>query len=36
LQIDDAYLGGELSWGEAGRGSENMVPFVAAEEFNEK
>jgi hypothetical protein len=36
VQIDDAYLGGELSWGEAGRGSENMVHFVAAEEFNEK
>jgi len=34
LQIDDAYLGGELSGGTAGRGSENKVPFVAAVEFN--
>jgi transposase-like protein len=30
IQIDDAYLGGELSGGKAGRGSENKVPFVAA------
>lgn len=30
VQIDDAYLGGELSGGTAGRGSENKVPFVAA------
>jgi hypothetical protein len=30
VQIDDAYLGGELSGGKAGRGSENKVPFVAA------
>jgi hypothetical protein len=36
LEIDDAYLGGELSGGKAGRGSENKVPFVAAVEFNEK
>jgi hypothetical protein len=36
VQIDDAYLGGELSGGMAGRGSENKVPFVAAVEFNEK
>ena len=30
VQIDDAYLGGELSGGKAGRGSENKVPFLAA------
>lgn len=30
VQIDDAYLGGELTGGKAGRGSENKVPFVAA------
>jgi len=29
IDIDDAYLGGELSGGKAGRGSENKVPFVA-------
>jgi transposase-like protein len=28
--LDDAYLGGELTGGKAGRGSENKVPFVAA------
>jgi hypothetical protein len=28
--LDDAYLGGELSGGKSGRGSENKVPFVAA------
>jgi transposase-like protein len=28
--LDDAYLGGELAGGKAGRGSENKVPFVAA------
>ena len=28
--MDDAYLGGELSGGTAGRGSENKVPFLAA------
>ncbi|WP_295393392.1 IS1595 family transposase [uncultured Thiodictyon sp.] len=26
VQIDDAYLGGELSHGTAGRGSENKIP----------
>ena len=36
VQIDDAYLGGELSAGKAGRGSENKVPFVAAVESNDK
>jgi ribosomal protein L37AE/L43A len=30
VEIDDAYLGGQLSGGTAGRGSENKVPFVAA------
>ena len=30
VEIDDAYLGGELSGGKAGRGSENKVPFIAA------
>jgi len=30
VQIDDAYLGGELNGGKAGRGSENKVPIVAA------
>jgi transposase-like protein len=30
VQVDDAYLGGELNGGKAGRGSENKVPFVAA------
>jgi hypothetical protein len=28
--MDDAYLGGELSGGKVGRGSENKIPFVAA------
>jgi hypothetical protein len=35
VQIDDAYFGGELSGGKAGRGSENKVPFVAALAFDE-
>jgi len=30
IQVDDAYLGGELAGGKVGRGSENKVPFVAA------
>jgi hypothetical protein len=30
VQVDDAYLGGELSGGTVGRGSENKVPFVVA------
>ena len=30
VEIDDAYLGGELPGGTPGRGSENKVPFVAA------
>ena len=30
VEVDDAYLGGELVGGKAGRGSENKVPFIAA------
>jgi hypothetical protein len=30
VQLDDAYLGGELNEGTPGRGSENKVPFVTA------
>ena len=30
VEIDDAYLGGELSGGKSGRGSENKVSFIAA------
>jgi transposase-like protein len=30
VEVDDAYLGGELRGGKSGRGSENKVPFVAA------
>ena len=30
VQLDDAYLGEEISGGTAGRGSENEVPSVAA------
>jgi hypothetical protein len=30
VQVDDAYLGGERNGGNAGRGSENKVPIVAA------
>jgi hypothetical protein len=33
IQMDDAYLGGELSAGKAGRGSENKIPIVAAVSF---
>ena len=36
VQVDDAYLGGELAGGKAGRGSENKVPFVAAISLNAK
>jgi hypothetical protein len=35
VQIDDAYLGGELLGGKAGRGSENKVPIVAAVSLSE-
>jgi len=34
VQVDDAYLGGELTGGKAGRGSENKVPLVAAVSLN--
>ena len=34
VEIDDAYLGGELEGGKRGRGSENKVPFVAAVQTN--
>ncbi|RQW82215.1 MAG: IS1595 family transposase [Methylococcus sp.] len=30
IQVDDAYLGGQLTGGTVGRGSENKVPFIAA------
>jgi hypothetical protein len=30
VEIDDAYLGGELPGGKSGRGSENKVSFLAA------
>ena len=36
VQIDDAYLGGEISGAKVGRGSPNKVPFVAAVAVNEK
>ena len=36
IHVDDAYYGGELSGGKAGRGSENKVPFVAAVEMNDE
>ena len=36
VQVDDAYLGGELNDGTAGRGSENKVPFVAAVSLTEE
>lgn len=36
VQVDDAYLGGKLAGGKAGRGSENKVPFVAAVSLNGK
>ena len=35
VEIDDAYLGGELPGGKSGRGSENKVPFVAAVQMTE-
>jgi hypothetical protein len=34
IEIDDAYLGGELPGGKVGRGSENKVPFIAAVQTN--
>ncbi len=35
VQLDDAYLGGELNGGKAGRRSENKVPIVAAVSIDE-
>lgn len=35
IRVDDAYLGGELIGGKAGRGSQNKVAFVAAVEMRE-
>jgi hypothetical protein len=35
VEIDDAYLGGEVHGGRAGRGSPNKVPFVAAVQTTE-
>lgn len=35
VEVDDAYLGGELPGGKAGRGSENKVSFVAAVQTSE-
>jgi hypothetical protein len=36
VPVDDAYFGGELSGGKAGRGSENKAPFVAALSLDEE
>ena len=36
IEIDDAYLGGELPDGKVGRGSENKVPFIAAVQTNKQ
>ena len=35
VEIDDAYLGGEVQGGKAGRGSPNKIPFVAAVQTTE-
>ncbi len=35
VEIDDAYLGGELPGGKSGRGSENKVAFIAAVQTTE-
>lgn len=35
VEIDDAYLGGEVQGGKAGRGSPNKVPFVVAVQTTE-
>ena len=35
VEIDDAYLGGELRGGKSGRGSQNKVPFIAAVQTTE-
>ncbi|WP_373506389.1 IS1595 family transposase, partial [Thiocapsa sp.] len=36
VQLDDAYLGGELAGGTVGRGSENKVPFIDAVSLNDQ
>ena len=36
IEMDDAYLGGKLKGGTAGRGSENKQPFIAAVQTDEK
>ncbi len=36
IEIDDAYLGGELPGGKTGRGSENKVPIIAAVQTNKQ
>jgi hypothetical protein len=36
VQVDDAYLGGELAGGTVGRGSENKVPFIGAVSLNDQ
>jgi hypothetical protein len=36
VQVDDAYLGGELVGGAVGRGSENKVPFIGAVSLNDQ
>ena len=35
VEIDDAYLGGEVQGGKSGRGSPNKVPFIAAVQTTE-
>ena len=35
VEIDDAYLGGEVQGGKVGRGSPNKIPFVAAVQTTE-
>lgn len=35
IEIDDAYLGGEVRGGKAGRGSPNKVPFIVAVQTTE-
>ena len=35
VEIDDAYLGGQLPGGKPGRGSQNKVSFVAAVQTTE-
>jgi hypothetical protein len=35
IHVDDAYFGGDLNGGNAGRGSENKIPFVAPLEVSD-